>query len=57
MKIESKKMIENQQRSNYQMLIEERHAKINKINENVGKLEDVERLLVEKLGVTQMNQH
>ena len=57
MKIESKKMIEHQQKSNYQMLIEERHQKINRINENCAKLEDVERLLVEKLGVTQMNQH
>lgn len=39
------------------MLVEERHAKINKINENVAQLEEVEKLLVEKLGMTQMNQH
>ena len=37
------------------MLVEERHAKINKINENVAQLEEVEKLLVEKLGMTQMN--
>lgn len=39
------------------MLVEERHSKINKINENVAQLEEVEKLLVEKLGMTQMNQH
>ena len=39
------------------MLVEERHNKIQKINEKVGQLEEVEKLLVEKLGMTQMNQH
>ena len=39
------------------MLVEERHNKINKINENCAQLEEVEKLLVEKLGMTQMNQH
>eukprot|EP00493_Phyllostaurus_siculus_P010942 UN11097 len=34
------------------MLVEEHHAKINKINENVAQLEEVEKLLVEKLGMT-----
>ena len=37
------------------MLVEERHSKISKINENVNQLEEVEKLLVEKLGMTQMN--
>ena len=34
------------------MLVEERHNKISKINENVAQLEEVEKLLVEKLGMT-----
>ena len=35
MKAESKRMIESQQRSNYQMMVEERNNRINKINEKV----------------------
>ena len=57
MKMESKRMIENQQRENYKALVDERNAKINKVNEKVEQLEEVEKLLVEKLGMTQMNQH
>jgi hypothetical protein len=38
-------------------LVEERNGKINRINEKVNQLEEVEQLLVEKLGMTQMNQH
>lgn len=57
MKAESKRMIESQQRINYQMMVEERNNRINKINEKVDQLEEVEKLLVEKLGMTQMNQH
>ena len=57
MKNESKRMIENQQRINYQMNTEDRNNKISKIQEKVHQLEEVEKLLVEKLGMTQMNQH
>lgn len=35
MKAESKRMIESQQRINYQMMVEERNNRINKINEKV----------------------
>ena len=52
MKIESQKIIENQQRQNYQLLQEERHKKIGHINEKINQLEEVEKLLVEKLGMT-----
>lgn len=50
-------MIENQQRQNYQYLVNEKNRKINKANDKINQLEDVEKLLVEKLGMTQMNQH
>ena len=48
-------MIENQQRQNYQYLVNEKNRKINKQNEKINQLEEVEKLLVEKLGMTQMN--
>ena len=35
MKMESKRMIENQQRENYKQLVDERNQKINKVNEKV----------------------
>ena len=57
MKMESKRMIENQQRLNYQMRVEDRNNRVAKINEKTEQLEEVERLLVEKLSMTQMNQH
>ena len=50
-------MIENQQRINYQMKVEDRNNRVAKINEKTEQLEEVERLLVEKLSMTQMNQH
>jgi hypothetical protein len=37
--------------------VDERNHKINKVSEKVDQLEEVEKLLVEKLGMTQMNQH
>lgn len=52
MKMESKRMIENQQRDNYRNLVDERNNKINKVTEKVEQLEEVEKLLVEKLGMT-----
>ena len=52
MKMESKRMIEHQQRDNYRGLVDERNNKINKVNEKVDQLEEVEKLLVEKLGMT-----
>ena len=48
-------MIENQQRQNYQYLVNEKNAKINRANDKINQLEEVEKLLVEKLGMTQMN--
>jgi hypothetical protein len=50
--MESKRMIENQQRDNYRNLVDERNNKINKVTEKVEQLEEVEKLLVEKLGMT-----
>lgn len=50
-------MIENQQRQNYQYLVNEKNQKINRANDKINQLEEVEKLLVEKLGMTQMNQH
>ena len=55
MKLESQRMIENQQRQNYQYLVNEKNSKINRANDKINQLEDVEKLLVEKLGMTQMN--
>ena len=55
MKLESQRMIENQQRQNYQYLVNEKNGKINRANEKINQLEEVEKLLVEKLGMTQMN--
>mmetsp|Transcript_1227 Transcript_1227/g.1407 ORF Transcript_1227/g.1407 Transcript_1227/m.1407 type:complete len:172 (+) Transcript_1227:707-1222(+) len=57
MKVESKRMIENQQKQNYLVTMQDRNNKISKLNEKVDQLEEVEKLLVEKLGMTQMNQH
>lgn len=57
MKLESQRMIENQQRQNYQYLVNEKNQKINRANDKINQLEEVEKLLVEKLGMTQMNQH
>lgn len=57
MKLESGRMIENQQRQNYQYLVNEKNGKIQKANDKINQLEEVEKLLVEKLGMTQMNQH
>jgi len=39
------------------MTMQEKNNKISKLNEKVDQLEEVEKLLVEKLGMTQMNQH
>ena len=50
-------MIENQQRQNYQYMVNDKNRKISKQNEKINQLEEVEKLLVEKLGMTQMNQH
>jgi hypothetical protein len=55
MKLESGRMIENQQRQNYQYLVNEKNGKIQKANDKINQLEEVEKLLVEKLGMTQMN--
>mmetsp|Transcript_14776 Transcript_14776/g.25139 ORF Transcript_14776/g.25139 Transcript_14776/m.25139 type:complete len:135 (+) Transcript_14776:754-1158(+) len=57
LKSESRRMIENQQRQNYLLTMQETNQKINRVNEKVDQLEEVEKLLVEKLGMTQMNQH
>ena len=57
LKYESRKMIEGQRRHNYISNLQEKNEKINKINEKAQQLEEVEKLLVEKLGMTQMNQH
>lgn len=46
-----------QQKQNYQLLAEERHNKVQQISQKINQLEDVEKLLVEKLGMTQLNQH
>ena len=39
------------------MRVEDRNNRVAKINEKSEQLEEVERLLVEKLSMTQMNQH
>jgi hypothetical protein len=39
------------------MRVEDRNNRVSKINEKSEQLEEVERLLVEKLSMTQMNQH
>ena len=35
----------------------EKNEKVQRVNEKVNQLEEVEKLLVEKLSMTQMNQH
>ena len=55
MKAESQSLIGEQTRDGYHAKIMDRNAKVSKVNEKINQLEEVEKLLVEKLSMTQMN--
>ena len=52
MKQESQSLIGEQTRDGYHAKIMDRNVKVNKVNEKINQLEEVEKLLVEKLSMT-----
>jgi hypothetical protein len=57
MKVDSQRLIEGKNREQYHMRVNEKNERVAKTNDKINQLEEVEKLLVEKLSLTQMNQH